>query len=231
MALSSSLPRVRRRPRRPLRRASRDPLTLALAAVAAVTAGTVAVNEVARVWRRGSAPLPSEADDLFAAAGEATLQTVEVAVEGLRRSPLRESALLSLLLSFNTAWLGVRLSTWAIRHRGTFGPFRNATLGGTHVHHFVPGIGLMMLAGGGSILSRNERHDPLFAVPFGVGAAMTLDESALLLRLDDVYWTEEGVLSVQVAFATSAVASAIALAVRVLRRGEEEVLEPVGGSD
>ena len=223
------LPRVRRR-RRPLRRATRDPLTLALAAVAAVTAGTVTVTEVARVWRRGSAPMPSEADGLLAAAGEATLQTVEVAVEGLRRSPLRESALLSLLLSFNSAWLIARLSTYTISRRGHFGPFRNAIVGRTHIHHFVPGIVLMLLAGGGSIISRNEEHDPYFAVPFGIGAALTLDESALLLRLDDVYWSEEGILSVQITAATASLVGATALVTRLLRRGEEEVLE-VGGSD
>lgn len=161
---------------------------------------------------------------------EATLQTVEVAVEGIRRTSLRESALLSLLLSFNVAWLVARVSTAAIRRRGAFGPFRNAVIGRTHIHHFVPGIVLMLLAGGGSILSRNEEHDPFFAVPFGIGAALTLDESALLLRLDDVYWTEEGILSVQITLATASLVGAAALATRVLRRGEQEVLE-VGGSE
>src|SRR5206468_935714 len=114
---------------------------------------------------------------------------------------------------------------------GRWGPFRDARVGRTHVHHFVPGIALMMLAGGVSIASADERLDPLLAIPFGWGAAMTLDESALLLRLDDVYWSEEGVLSVQVALATSAVASAIAIATRVFRRGEQQVLDPVAGSD
>jgi hypothetical protein len=88
-----------------------------------------------------------------------------------------------------------------------------------------------MLAGGSSIVSRDERLDPLLAVPFGIGAALTLDESALLLRLDDVYWSEEGVLSVQISLAAAAIVSAIALARRVFRRGEREVLEPVGGSE
>ena len=36
------------------------------------------------------------------------------------------------------------------------------------------------------------------ALPFGIGVALVLDESALLLELEDVYWTEEGVLSVQI---------------------------------
>jgi hypothetical protein len=208
-----------------------DPLTRALAALAVVgTTGVIGV-EVLRVWRRGSAPLPHEADDVLAAAGEATRQTVEVAVEGIRLGSLRENAALSLLVSFNTFWLLTRISTSTIRRKGRWGPFRDARVGRTHVHHFVPGIALMMLAGGVSIASADERLDPILAIPFGWGAAMTLDESALLLALDDVYWSEEGVLSVQVALATSAVASAIAIATRVFRRGEQQVLDPVAGSD
>ncbi|MCW2990047.1 MAG: integral rane protein [Solirubrobacterales bacterium] len=207
-----------------------DPLTRVLGGLAIVGTGGVVGAEVMRVWRRGSAPMPHEADDVFAAAGEAIEQTVEVAVEGFRAASLRENAALSLLVSFNSFWLLTRVSTASIRRRGRFGPFRDARVGRTHVHHFVPGIALMMLAGGASIASADERWDPVLAVPFGLGAALTLDESALLLTLDDVYWSEEGILSVQITLAFSAVASAIALATRAFRRGEREVLE-VGGSD
>lgn len=217
--------------RRRARRAHEDPLTRLLAVAAALGTGSVVGGELWRVWRRGSAPLPSQADSVFAAAGEATRQTVEVAVEGVRRTSLRENALLSLLLSFNTTWPLVRVSTHTIRRRGRFGPFRNVQVGRSHVHHFVPGIILLLLAGGASIALSDERADPLLAVPFGVGAALTLDESALLLRLDDVYWTEEGILSVQVTLATASLVSAIALARRVLRRGEREVLPEVAGSE
>lgn len=206
-----------------------DPLTRTLAGLAVLGTGGVVGLEVMRVWRRGSAPLPSEADDVLAAAGQATRETVAVAVEGMRAGSLRENALLSLLLTFNTFWLLVRISTHSIRRTGRWGPFRNARVGRTHIHHFVPGIVLMMLAGGGSIVSRDQRLDPMLAVPFGIGAALTLDESALLLTLDDVYWSEQGVLSVQISLAISAVISAIAIAVRMLRRGEREVLEPAGG--
>jgi hypothetical protein len=207
-----------------------DPLTRVLAGLAVVGTGGVVGAEIMRVWRRGSAPLPGEAHDVLAAAGEAIEQTVEVAVEGFRGAPLRENAALSLLVSFNSFWLLTRVTTSEVRRRGRFGPFRDARFGRTHVHHFVPGIALMMLAGGASIASADERLDPLLAVPFGLGAALTLDESALLLTLDDVYWSEEGILSVQITLAISAVASAIALATRAFRRGEREVLE-VGGSE
>ena len=85
------------------------------------------------------------------------------------------------------------------------------------------------VAGGASVLSRNEALDPWLAIPFGAGAALTLDESALLLKLDDVYWTEEGVVSVQISLAALAMASAIGVARRMLRRGEREVLPEAQG--
>ena len=52
-----------------------------------------------------------------------------------------------------------------------------------------------------------------------------LDETALLLELDDVYWTEEGVLSVQIMFAAIAMLSALAYTIRMLRQGEEQDTE------
>ena len=63
------------------------------------------------------------------------------------------------------------------------------------------------------------------ALPFGLGMALTLDESALLLELDDVYWSEEGILSVQITLTAMAGLAAFALALRVLRRGEARVLD------
>lgn len=226
-----ALSRRRRSGRAPAVWHLHDPLTRVLAGLAVVGTSGVVGGEVLRVWRRGSAPLPNETDDVLSAAGEALEQTVEVAVEGIRGGSVRENSALALLVSFNTFWLLTRVTTSRIRTRGSFGPFRDARVGRTHVHHFVPGIALMMLAGGISIASADERLDPLLAVPFGCGAAMTLDESALLLTLDDVYWSQEGVLSVQIALATSAVASAIAIATRTFRRGEQQVLPGVGGSD
>lgn len=59
---------------------------------------------------------------------------------------------------------------------------------------------------------------------FGAGVALVLDESAFLLSLEDVYWSEEGILSLQITFAAIAVLATLALALRVLRRGESVVL-------
>jgi len=131
-------------------------------------------------------------------------------------------------MTFSGTFAVVRLSTHTIRARGAFGPFRNVTLRQRHIHHFVPGIVLALASGGASIVSRNEEHDKWLAMPFGLGAALTLDEAALLIELEDVYWTEEGVLSIQIALAAMAALGSLALGLRLLARGEERVLESPG---
>lgn len=200
--------------------------TRALAATAALTGAAAVVLEVGRVWRRGSAPLPSEAEGAILDAGtEAVSETVQVAVAGYREGSDSENALLNLLLSFSATWVVTRLSTTAIRRRGRFGPFRDLVVSDTHVHHFVPGIVLAFASGGlGIVVPRSGGR--WLAIPFGAGVALTLDESALLLKLDDVYWTEEGAVSVQVTLASFAVLSTLLVGLRVLRRGERAVLEP-----
>ena len=112
-----------------------------------------------------------------------------------------------------------------LRTRDSVGPFRDVIVGRRHIHHFVPGIVLAFSAGAASIISRSQGWDPWLAVPFGLGLGLTVDESALLLELDDVYWTEAGVISVQLGFAALGMLSALVLGLRLLQRGEREVLE------
>jgi hypothetical protein len=99
-------------------------------------------------------------------------------------------------------------------------------LGRRHIHHYVPGIVIAFGSGAAAILTRSERLEPILAIPFGVGMGLTLDESALLLDLEDVYWRREGLLSVQITLTVIAMLGALALALRFLKRGEELVLEP-----
>lgn len=189
---------------------------MALAALAVATTAVVAVTEVARVARRSPQRLTP---------GEVVSQAVEVAVEGHRGASPPERRLLNLLGSFTVTFGIVRASTWTIRHRGRFGPFRNLMVGQSHVHHFVPGIALTLLAGGAAVLTGDERVEAWLAIPFGVGTALTLDESALLLTLDDVYWNEEGIVSVQISLVALLMLSGTTLVLRAIRRGEREVLE------
>jgi hypothetical protein len=201
---------------------------LAIGALAVGTTGTVAAAEIARVWRRGSAPLPAETENVLEAGRKASMETLEVAVEGLRATPNRETALLNLLGSFVASLVVVRTSTYTIRSRGTFGPFRDVHAGGRHIHHFIPGIALAFLAGGTAICTRGEELEKYLALPFGLGVALTLDESALLLELEDVYWSERGQISVEIAAGAAALLASTAQTLRLLRRGEEAVL-PDGG--
>jgi hypothetical protein len=202
--------------------------TLVLGALATVTVTAVVAVEVGRVWRRGRAPLPQEADDLLLAAEEAVAETAEVARAGYREVSTRENSTFNLLASFAATFLSVRAVTYLLRARPTVGPFRNVRVGRRHIHHFVPGIVIAFAAGAAAILTRDDRLEPLLAVPFGIGMGLTLDESALLLELEDVYWTREGLLSVQITLAVMAMLGALALGLRFLRRGEQIVLETPG---
>ena len=199
--------------------------TLALAGVAGAITAAVVVIEVGRVWRRSDTPLPQETDDLLGAAGEVVAETATVARAGYQDVSTRENALFNLLTSFVTTFLSARLITHQLRRRRTVGPFRSLSFGRRHIHHFVPGIVIAFVSGTAAIITRDESLEPRLAVPFGIGMGLTLDESALLLELDDVYWSEEGILSVQVTLAVTAMLGALTLGLRFLRRGEQVVLE------
>ena len=215
----------RRRRRRRTRRLLSDRRTVGLALLATTAMAAVVAVEYGRVWRRGSASLPLEADDPLLAAAEAAVETAEVARIGYREVSTLENSMFNLLTSFVTTFIVARGVTTALRGRSRVGPFRDLKLGRRHIHHFVPGIVMTFAAGSAAIVTRNESIEPLLAVPFGMGMGLTLDESALLLELDDVYWSEEGVLSVQIALAVTSLLASVALAMRFLRRGEEVVLE------
>ena len=217
----------RRRRRSPSVLADRRTVGLGVLAVAA-TAGAVAV-EVSRVWRRGSAPMLAEADDPFGAAAEAVVETAEVARTGYREASTGENSMFNLLSAFVTTFVVARSITTLLRRRRTFGPFRNLKVGRRHIHHFVPGITIAFVSGAAAIVTRDENVERWLAIPFGAGMGLTMDESALLLELDDVYWSEEGVVSVQITMAVTALLAAIALASRFLRRGEQMVLDTDDG--
>ena len=94
---------------------------------------------------------------------------------------------------------------------------------GRHIHHFVPGILLAFVSGAAALLTTNEDLETRLATPFGIGVGLTFDEAALLLDLEDVYWTPKGVLSVQASLGFAAILGGTILALRMLRRGERSV--------
>jgi hypothetical protein len=100
-----------------------------------------------------------------------------------------------MLVAFVVTFLVTRLVTHMIRSGR--GPFRDNTMGGVHIHHEVYGIFLLLTSGALEFAYRPDPPGPqILATLFGIGAALTLDEFALWLHLDDVYWGPEGRRSV-----------------------------------
>lgn len=191
--------------------------TVSLAAVAIGGAGAVLADQFGRLLRRRAAEAP-EPEVLIEAAPAAALDTVGVAVRGYEAMPRSETVLFNLLAGFLGSFALVRLSTWGIRARR--GPFRNVSVRGRHIHHFVPGILLAFAAGTVALLTDDDELEQRLAVPLGAGIGLTFDEAALLLDLRDVYWTREGLLSVQLSLGATAILSIAILTQRMLRRGE-----------
>lgn len=116
--------------------------------------------------------------------------------------------LLLALVSFVLSFLVTRVITRTIR--AGRGPFKNVTPGGLHVHHVVPGVILVIIGGFGAVgSSRHSFGAGLSAVIFGLGAGLVLDEFALILHLDDVYWSEQGRKSVEIVVLTAAIVALV----------------------
>ncbi len=103
--------------------------------------------------------------------------------------PRRERLFLA-SVGFFTAVLIVRTLTIAIHN--DIGPFHNVTMHGRHIHHLVWGILLLLLVGYLWLLGPGPVAARITSTLYGVGAALTLDEFALWLNLQDVYWQREG---------------------------------------
>ena len=99
-----------------------------------------------------------------------------------------------LLLAFLLTFAAARTYTRLGRLRG----WRSGSVRGVHLHHLVPGI-IATLVAGTAIIAFRPAEDSMLMLSalFGCGAALTLDEFALLLHLDDVYWTAEGRSSIE----------------------------------
>jgi hypothetical protein len=188
-----------------------------LAALTLGGAGAVIFGQFGRMLRR-RAQLHREGEGLIETAPAAALDTVGVAVRGYAAAPRSETVLFNLLAGFLGSFTLVRLSTWGVRDK--WGPFRNLSVGGRHIHHFVPGILLAFASGTAALLTDDEELEDLLAAPMGAGMGLTFDEAALLLDLRDVYWTREGLLSVQLSLGAMAILSIAILTQRMLRRGE-----------
>jgi hypothetical protein len=130
--------------------------------------------------------------------------------------PGQRSALLS-WLAFSGTFTTLRVITYSIR--AGWGPFRNLSVGGEHLHHYIWGIALV--SGVGAVAVRGDeqhRRHPAVALSYGSGMALIVDEFALLLDLKDVYWARQGRISIDIGVSAIAVAASYFAALPVLRR-------------
>ena len=161
---------------------------------------------------------PEDGESLVEAAPAAALDTVGVAVSGYAETPRSETILFNLLAGFLGSFALIRLSTLGVRRE--WRPFRDIRVGERHIHHFVPGILLAFGSGTVAMLTEDEAFEEALAFPMGAGIGLTFDEAALLLDLRDVYWTRQGLLSIQLSLGATAILSIAILTLRMLRRGE-----------
>ncbi|HTR74408.1 MAG TPA: hypothetical protein VMH33_04005 [Solirubrobacterales bacterium] len=132
-----------------------------------------------------------------------------------------------LLIGFVGSFAFIRMSTRLIRKEVSWWPGNIESEGGVHVHHLVFGIVTMMVAGtlGFAALGRSPLAE-ICAFFFGIGAGLTIDEFALWVYLEDVYWAEEGRSSIDATVIAAALIGLIVLGANPFEfsGGPEEIL-------
>jgi hypothetical protein len=133
--------------------------------------------------------------------------------------------LLCCLIAFILTFFVTRTFVRLIRHRAAIGrparwwEPRNIHIGTKHIHHVVVGVLLVMISGVTLVTLSTNGAEVEFtgaAIVFGIGAALVLDEYALILHLSDVYWEEDGRTSVDAVFAAVAVGGLLVLGLHPL---------------
>jgi lysyl-tRNA synthetase, class II len=124
---------------------------------------------------------------------------VHVAVDAVGSGWLGEAraATAGFLVGLLVTFIVVRVNTRLIRAKVKWWFHDIESEGGTHVHHMVIGVVVMATIGFLIIaLTPSGLTAQIMAFVFGAGVALTLDEFALILHLQDVYWRQEGRVSV-----------------------------------
>ena len=108
-----------------------------------------------------------------------------------------------ILLSFAASFGFIRTSAHMIRAQVSWWPGNVETKGGTHVHHMVWGILSLIVFGYiGLAVAPGSPWREITAIFFGIGMGLTMDEFALWLNLEDVYWSDKGRQSIDAVIVT-----------------------------
>jgi len=109
-----------------------------------------------------------------------------------------KQGLFLVLVGFLLSFAFIRMSTRLMRSpKVPWWPGSVVSESGVHVHHLVFGIVTMMIAGAiGFTVLGDSPWAEICAFAFGIGAGLTIDEFALWVYLEDVYWSEEGRVSI-----------------------------------
>jgi hypothetical protein len=109
-----------------------------------------------------------------------------------------KQGLFLVLVGFLLSFAFIRMSTRLMRSpRVPWWPGSVVSESGVHLHHLVFGIVTMMVAGAvGFTVLGDSPYAEICAFAFGVGAGLTIDEFALWVYLEDVYWSEQGRVSI-----------------------------------
>jgi hypothetical protein len=117
-------------------------------------------------------------------------------------------------VSFLVSFGFIRGSAHMIRAQVSWWP-GNVDVGGTHIHHLVWGILLLLICGYvGVAIHPGDPWRDFIAVGFGIGTGLTLDEFALWLNLKDVYWSKQGRRSIDAVIVAAAVAGIVLVGLR-----------------
>jgi hypothetical protein len=134
-----------------------------------------------------------------------------------------EQAVFLVLVGFLGSFAFIRMSTRIIRSESvSWWPGNIESESGLHLHHLVFGIVAMMVAGTlGFVADGRQPYTEICALLFGVGVGLTIDEFALWVHLEDVYWEKEGRSSIDATVIAAALMGLVVLGVNPLDTGTE----------